>query len=77
VDKCIQQLLNTFSFWDEALDQFVFIVISDHGQTRIGQEEEFNIDLDVLLEQFQVLQLGEDVNDHDFVVCNYEWMAYI
>jgi len=77
VDKCIQQILNTFHSWDEALDQFIFIVISDHGQTKIGKEEEFNIDLDVLLERFHALQLGEDVKDHDIVVCNNERMAYI
>jgi predicted AlkP superfamily pyrophosphatase or phosphodiesterase len=77
VDKCIQQILNMFPSWDEALNQFVFIVTSDHGQTRVGKEEEFNINLDVLLEQFQVLQLGENVKDHDLVVCNNERMAYI
>ncbi|HWO96520.1 MAG TPA: alkaline phosphatase family protein [Bacillus sp. (in: firmicutes)] len=77
VDKCIQQILNTFSSWDEALNQYIFIVTSDHGQTRIGNGKEFNIDLDSLLEHFKVLQLGEDVKDHDIVVCNNERMAYI
>jgi predicted AlkP superfamily pyrophosphatase or phosphodiesterase len=77
VDKHIQEILHAFGSWDDALHQCVFIVISDHGQTRIGKEHEFNIDLDKLLEPFRVLQLGEGVSDHDLVVCNNERMAYI
>lgn len=77
VDKRIQEILNVFDSWDEALNQCVFVVTSDHGQTRIGKEKEFNIDLDHLLEPLRVLQLGEDVSDHDIVVCNNERMAYI
>lgn len=77
VDRHIQEILNAFDSWDDALHQCVFIVTSDHGQTRIGKEQEFNIDLDVVLKEFRVLQLGDDVNDHEIVVCNNERMAYI
>lgn len=77
VDQHIQDIFNVYGSWEEALEQCVFIVISDHGQTRIGKEEEYNIDLDKLLESFHVLQLGEKVHDHDLVVCNNERMAYI
>jgi predicted AlkP superfamily pyrophosphatase or phosphodiesterase len=76
-DKQIQEILNVFGGWDAALDQCVFIVISDHGQTRIGNTKEFNIDLDRLLQSFRVLQLGENVRDHELVVANNERMAYI
>lgn len=77
VDQQIQEILNVFGSWDHALDQNIFIVISDHGQTRIGISKEFNIDLDRLLQPFHVLQLGEDVRDHELVVANNERMAYI
>jgi hypothetical protein len=77
VDHRIQEILNVFDSWDDALNQCVFIVTSDHGQTHIGKEKEFNIDLDKLLEPFHILQLGENVSDHDLVVCNNERMAYI
>lgn len=77
VDRQIQEILNVFGSWDDALDQCVFIVISDHGQTRIGKSKEFNIDLDRLLQPFRVLQLGENVRDHELVVANNERMAYI
>ncbi len=77
VDGQIQEILDTFESWDEALNQFVFIVISDHGQTRIGGKPRYNIDLDRLLQPFRVLQLGETVNGHDLAVANNERMAYI
>lgn len=77
VDRRIQQILNAFGSWDEALNQCVFIVTGDHGQTRIGPDKEFTVDLDKLLESFRVLQLGEDVKDHDLVICNNERMAYL
>ncbi|GIP31564.1 alkaline phosphatase family protein [Paenibacillus sp. J2TS4] len=77
VDGHIQDLLNTFDSWDQTLDQNIIIVISDHGQTRIGKSKEFNIDLDELLKSFHVFQLGERVSNQDLIVCNNERMAYI
>jgi predicted AlkP superfamily pyrophosphatase or phosphodiesterase len=78
VDKHIQEILNTFESWESALKECVFIVTSDHGQTKIGgAKEEFNIDLDDLLRSFRVLQLGERLDEHDLVLCNNERMAYI
>ncbi|MFW5437353.1 alkaline phosphatase family protein [Paenibacillus apiarius] len=77
VDRHIQNILSSFGSWDEAVKQCIFIVTSDHGQTRIGKEEGFNIDLDKLLESFRGLKLGEGVSSHDLVVCNNERMAYV
>ncbi|MBA4495156.1 alkaline phosphatase family protein [Paenactinomyces guangxiensis] len=77
VDQHIQEILNVYDSWDEALNQCIFIITSDHGQTRIGKGKEYAIDLDKTLEPFQVLQLGEDPGNHDLVVCNNERMAYI
>ncbi|CAH0121956.1 MULTISPECIES: alkaline phosphatase family protein [unclassified Paenibacillus] len=77
VDQHIQDILYAFGSWEEAVKQCIFIVTGDHGQTRIGNEERFNIDLDRLLESFRVLQLGEKIGRHDVVVCNNERMAYL
>jgi len=77
VDRKIQQILNMFGSWDEALDRCVFIVTGDHGQSRIGNGESFQIDLDELLGNFRILQLGETVGHHDLVVANNERMAYV
>lgn len=78
VDQHIQKLLSSFGSWEKALEQNIFIVTSDHGQTRIGKEEDYNIDLDQLLAEYQVLPLGDKVKDHhQVVICNNERMAYI
>lgn len=78
VDQHIQKLLSSFETWEKALEKNIFIVTSDHGQTRIGQEEDYNIDLDQRLTEYKVLALGEKVQKHhQVVVCNNERMAYI
>ncbi|GAX90725.1 alkaline phosphatase family protein [Effusibacillus lacus] len=77
VDHHLQEILNAFGSWEQALDQCVFIVTGDHGQTRIGKGQEFNVDLDKVLEPFRVLQPGEQAGDHDLVVCNNERSAYL
>ncbi|MBO8171369.1 MAG: alkaline phosphatase family protein [Bacillaceae bacterium] len=78
VDQHIQDILNAYGTWDEALEQSVFIIISDHGQTRIGKGKDYNIDLDLMLQPFAVLQLNESVtNRHELVVCNNERMVYL
>lgn len=77
VDRQIQNVLNGFGSWDDALERCVFIVTSDHGQTRIGKEQGYNIDLDMLLHSFRVVQMGEAVRNQDLVVCNNERMAYL
>lgn len=77
VDRHIEEVLNIYGSWENAIEQCVFIVTSDHGQTRIGKEQSYNIDLDLLFESLRVHQLGEDVEDHDLIVCNNERMAYV
>ncbi|KEQ23077.1 alkaline phosphatase family protein [Paenibacillus tyrfis] len=77
VDRHIQEILNLYGSWDDAINQCVFIVTSDHGQTRIGKEQSYNIDLDKLFAPFRVHQLGEEVKDPDLIVCNNERMAYV
>lgn len=76
-DQHIQRLLRAYGSWEQALKQNVIIVTSDHGQTHIGKEEAYNIDLDKCLQHYRVLQLGEKINEsHQVVVCNNERMAY-
>lgn len=78
VDRQIQKLLNTFSSWEEALEKNIFVITSDHGQTPIGKESEYNIDLDHLFHSLRVLQLTDTVtNNHELVICNNERMAYL
>lgn len=78
VDRQIQQLLDSYGSWEQAIKQNVIIITGDHGQTRIEQGDEYNIDLDRLLQAYTLLPLGKKVNPaHQLVVCNNERMAYV
>jgi len=78
VDKKIVQILNLFGTWEQALNQNTFIVTGDHGQTKIGDREEHNIDLDELFSKFRVAKLGKSIQPQDeIVIGNNERMVYV
>ncbi|TCS82553.1 alkaline phosphatase family protein [Tepidibacillus fermentans] len=78
VDQKIVQILNLFGTWEQALKQNTFIIIGDHGQTKIGKTQNHNIDLDQILAQFQVVKLGKKVHPNDqLVIGNNERMVYL
>ncbi|NGQ94091.1 alkaline phosphatase family protein [Brevibacillus sp. SYP-B805] len=78
VDKQLVRFLDSFASWEQAVERNVIMLISDHGQTVIGQEPEANIPLDEMLFPFRVHRLGADITpDWDVVVCNNERMSYL
>lgn len=77
VDTKLQRILNLFPSWEEALKETVFILLGDHGQTKIGKEKNHQIDLDRLLSQFRLLPVGKKATDEDLVIANNERMAYL
>ncbi|NRS47794.1 alkaline phosphatase family protein [Brevibacillus sp. HB2.2] len=78
VDKQLARLLDSFASWEQMLERNVCILISDHGQTVIGESEDHNIPLDHLLANFSVHALGTDVTSEvEVVICNNERMAYL
>lgn len=78
VDKQIKDLLNTYGTWKQALEQNTFIIVGDHGQTKIGNCQKFNIDLDNYLKDFNLVRVGKNVtSDSDVIIANNERMAYI
>lgn len=78
VDQQLARFLNTYQSWETALDDNIFMFISDHGQTTIGVDPSHNIDLEKLLAQFRLHKLGEEIKQEDeIVVCNNERMTYL
>ncbi|MCF6093086.1 alkaline phosphatase family protein [Microaerobacter geothermalis] len=78
VDQQIRKLFDSFDTWEKALEKNIFIVTGDHGQTRIGNDQQYNIDLEDILQEFHPLKLGKRVTDQvGLVICNNERMAYI
>ncbi|GED72794.1 hypothetical protein BRE01_64960 [Brevibacillus reuszeri] len=78
VDKELVRFLDSFSSWEQMLERNVCILISDHGQTVIGEGEEHNIPLERLLSGFSIHAIGKVVAPEvDVVICNNERMAYL
>ena len=78
VDKKIVEVLNSFGSWEQALAQNIFIIIGDHGQTKIEKENDHNIDLDQILRQFRIAEVGQPIKDYDEIVYgNNERMIYV
>ncbi|GAA4706373.1 alkaline phosphatase family protein [Brevibacillus fulvus] len=78
VDQQLVRFLDSFETWDEVVEKNVILLISDHGQTKIGRDERHNISLDKLLADLRIYKLGEPVRDDDqLVICNNERMTYL
>lgn len=78
VDKQLVRFLDSFDSWEQVVERNVCMLISDHGQTVIGESEDHNISLDSLLSRFTIHPLGAQVTPQmDVVICNNERMAYL
>ncbi|MED1725311.1 alkaline phosphatase family protein [Brevibacillus parabrevis] len=78
VDRQLVRFLDSFSSWEQVLERNVCILISDHGQTVIGESEDHNISLDALLRPFAVHAWGKEVtSDVEVVICNNERMCFL
>lgn len=78
VDTHLVRFLDSFDSWEQMLERNVCILISDHGQTIIGESDDHNIPLDRLLRGFSIQPLGAEVTAQmDVVICNNERMTYL
>ncbi|MEZ2658963.1 alkaline phosphatase family protein [Aneurinibacillus aneurinilyticus] len=77
VDRHIGRLLNSFGSPEKAIAQCKFIIVGDHGQTRIGVETEATINV---AQHFQGMKIAQaecvQPQEDDIVVCNNERMCY-
>lgn len=78
-DQHLQEILNTFPKWEDALDQTVWMIMGDSSQSAvIDDKKEASIDLRKVLRDYHVLDLGDSVTKEDEVVITAnERMAYI
>lgn len=78
VDKHLQAILNQFTSWKDALDNYTFIITGDHGQTIIGSDEKSKINLEQLLSGLTITGYGKKVKEgDDIVLANNERMTFI
>ena len=77
VDKRLQELLNGFPSWQKALEECIFIVVGDHGQSTI-QGRKSLVRIDKLLNFYSQARIGENpVEEKDIAICSNERLAYI
>lgn len=78
VDQELTRFLDGFDSWNQALEQNVIIVISDHGQTIVKETTDASIPVDDMLAPLRVHRLsGMVLEEDEVVVCNNERMVYL
>jgi predicted AlkP superfamily pyrophosphatase or phosphodiesterase len=69
MDKNLQTILDSFPTWEEALDQHIWILIGDNGQSGIKDDrKQAFVDLKELLQPLKVTKLSRGVRKEDQVV---------
>lgn len=78
VDKKIQNILNSFGSWEEALQKNVIFVSGDHSQSLVGKSPEDLINLPKILGAYSQLAMKKTPpNEEELVLCPNERMAFI
>ncbi|MDT8860088.1 alkaline phosphatase family protein [Alkalihalobacillus sp. MEB130] len=77
-DGYLQDILGAYDSWDEALEENIFVIMGDHGQDRLSnKKEEAAIELEPLLEPYNVAPLMDEPSSGDIVIANNHRSAYL
>ncbi|MFD1039611.1 alkaline phosphatase family protein [Virgibacillus byunsanensis] len=79
VDEQLQDILNLFPSWDQALDDYTLVILGDNGQASINKDwKKAIIDLRKLLKSYKIVKLRQGVMPEDDIVLGVnERMSYI
>jgi predicted AlkP superfamily pyrophosphatase or phosphodiesterase len=78
VDRRLQEVVQQFGSWDKALEECIFIILGDHGQSDIGPAPVENfIDLRALYNGFQIASADQIQSGDDVAFAINERMAFI
>lgn len=78
IDKHLQNLLDVFPSWDDALKEITWVLIGDSAQSWVAaKKSEALIKLKNLLGTFQIAKIGDIKADDEIVFTANERMAYI
>ena len=79
IDKNLQEILNAFPNWENALENMIWIIIGDSKQSSVKEnKKEALIDLREAFSNYNILKLDEPVRNNDeLVITANERMAYI
>ena len=77
-DYQVQRILKCFPSWDQAMEECVFIIVGDHAQNLINSDDDFAVDLPLMLTDFSQVKLGKRMFlKKDIAICPNERMAHI
>ncbi len=78
-NQLAKMLNNCFHSWEDALQEYTWIMIGDNGQSWVGpNRQEALIDLRKLLKSYEIVKLKDGVTTHDEIVLGVnERMAFI
>ncbi|KON88521.1 phosphodiesterase [Sporosarcina globispora] len=79
LDKHLQEVLNIFPKWEDALNNYIWVIIGDSKQSPvIERKKDALIDLKEILSQYRILKLGKPAaKDDEIVITANERMAYV
>jgi len=78
VDIHLQNILNTYGDWNQALEQNIFILFGDHGQDGLLEDEDkMKVNLHKILRDYKIAPFDEKPSSGELVISNNHRMAYI
>lgn len=79
VDKRLQEILNAYPSWNEAMGSATWIIMGDSGQAKVGNDKGKSfIRLDKILDDFSIHKVSEPIKSNDQIVLGHnERMAFI
>ncbi|WP_191561243.1 alkaline phosphatase family protein [Metabacillus idriensis] len=79
LDKHLQEVLNVYPSWEDALDNVIWVVMGDSSQSAVKKNKKNAlIDLRESLSNYNVLKLGETVDkNNEIVITANERMSYV
>jgi predicted AlkP superfamily pyrophosphatase or phosphodiesterase len=78
-DQALQNVLNAYSSWEEAVAKTIWIVLGDSAQSDVlKRRDEYKVDLRPLLSDYRIAKLNSPVGQDDqIVIAANERMAYV
>ncbi|MCG1023399.1 alkaline phosphatase family protein [Sutcliffiella horikoshii] len=78
VDHHLQEILDVYENWDDALEDNIFILFGDHGQASLAEDEEdVKINLHELYGDYHIAPFKEKPSTGDIVISNNHRSAFL
>ncbi|UCZ54425.1 alkaline phosphatase family protein [Bacillus shivajii] len=77
-DEYLQDVLNSYDSWEQAIEENIFIILGDHGADKLSAiEEELAINLENLAGDYLISPLGQPASRGDIAFGVNQRMSYI